>query len=122
VAGGPHPPPGLQGVVVASLVPRGRYGIRLPDRMDIPPIGEGTFSMSEFAGKIKNVRVVQLHGTEDIIDSCAWLDELKVPHKECEVPNAGHPFNGADRAFIQYLADSVKWALNQTGRLQASNP
>ena len=111
VAGGPHPPRRLEGLVVASLLPRGRYGIRLSDRMDIPPMGQGTFSMAEFADKIKNIRIVQMHGTEDIIDSRSWLNDLKVPHHECDVPNAGHPFNGADDAFLKQLADSVNWAL-----------
>ena len=122
VAGGPHPPLGLAGVVVASLVPRGRYGLRLSDKMDIPPIGEGTFSVCDFAAHLRNVRVVQLHGTEDIIDSREWLGLLKVQHDEVDVPNAGHPFNGADKSFIQYLAQGVDWAVGQTGSLHASNP
>jgi phosphatidylglycerol lysyltransferase len=65
VAGGPHPPPKLTGLVVASALSRGRYGLRLADKLNILPTGPGTFAVDDFASALRRLPVVQWHGTDD---------------------------------------------------------
>ncbi len=81
-AGGPHPPPGLAGVLLLDPCSRGRYGLRLSDQSDMLPTGPGTFSMEEFTQTMGNLHVVQWHAAQDSIDSRAWLELLTAPHKE----------------------------------------
>ena len=112
-AGGPHPPPHLGGVAVASLLSRGRYGLHLVDKLDIPPHGRGTFGVADFAAALKEVPLVQWHGAEDFIDSQAWLSDLHDRHREYDMPNTGHYFDEASDKFLRQFVGSLDWLLQR---------
>jgi alpha-beta hydrolase superfamily lysophospholipase len=113
IAGGAHPPRDLAGLIIASPLSRGRYGLRLTDKLNILPTGPGTFAVDDFAPAMAHLRIAQWHGTEDTIDSTAWLKALKSPHREYDLPNAGHTYNGASPLFLQQLVGSIGWILDQ---------
>jgi phosphatidylglycerol lysyltransferase len=112
VAGGPHPPRGLAGLLLLDPCSRGRYGLRLSDRADILPSGNGTFGVEEFARTLGRVRVVQWHAAEDSIDSRAWLASLTAPHKEFDFAKTGHFYSVGREDFLEQLAASVPWILS----------
>ena len=114
VAGGPNPPPHLRGLLLASPLSRGRFGLNLEDKLNVLPTGPGTFAVRDFERKLKGLRVVQWHAANDSIDSRAWLTELRAPHLEHDFPNAGHTYDGADDAFRRSFVSSVSWILQDS--------
>jgi phosphatidylglycerol lysyltransferase len=112
VAGGPHPPANLKGLLLIDPCLRGRYGLRISDQMNVLPTGAGTFSMDEFSRTMGKLRVVQWHADKDSIDSRAWLASLTAPHQEFDFPNAGHDYNNGRADFVRQFADSVGWILH----------
>jgi pimeloyl-ACP methyl ester carboxylesterase len=114
IAGGPHPPPGLIGVLLVDPCERGRYGLRTKDQMNVLPTGPGTFSMEDFSRTITNLRVVQWHAEKDSIDSRAWLNSLTAPHREYDFPGAEHDYVYDRDDFLHQFVDSVDWILNPT--------
>jgi hypothetical protein len=112
VAGGPHPPPGLVGLLLLDPCSRGRYGLRFSDQSDVLPTGPGTFGVEEFVKTMGNLHVVQWHAAEDSIDSRAWLDLLTAPHKEFDFAQTGHYYNNDRADFLTQLVDSVPWILS----------
>lgn len=112
VAGGPHPPPGLVGLLLVSPESRGRYGLHDSDRMNILPTGNGTFALQDFANNLGHLRVAQWSANLDVIGSTAWLQALAAPHKEFDFPLAMHDYNGASDAFLAALKDSLDWILS----------
>ena len=111
VAGGPHPPRGLKGLLLASPLSRGRYGLCMADKLNVLPTGPDTFAVRDFEGRMKNLRIVQWHAENDPIDSRAWLADLSAPHREHDFPHAGHSYDGADPQFLQSFVSSVGWIL-----------
>jgi phosphatidylglycerol lysyltransferase len=111
-AGGPHPPPGLAGLLLLDPCSRGRYGLRFSDQSDLLPTGPGTFSMEEFAKTMGSLHIVQWHAVLDSIDSRDWLDLLKAPHKEFDFAQTGHYYNNDRADFLKQLVDSVPWILS----------
>ena len=111
IAGGPHPPRGLTGLLVLDPCSRGRYGLRLSDRSDFLPTGPGTFGVEEFATTLGGLHVVQWHAAGDIIDSRAWLQSLTAPHRELDFENTGHYYTNNRDEFLWQLAGSVPWIL-----------
>ncbi|MCE0523500.1 MAG: hypothetical protein LV480_11390 [Methylacidiphilales bacterium] len=112
VAGGPHPPSGLIGLLLADPCSRGRYGLRTSDQMNVLPTGPGTFSVDSFSKTMDSLRVVQWHAANDPIDSRSWLDSLTAQHKEFTFPNAGHGYDTDRDDFIHQLVESAGWILN----------
>lgn len=112
VAGGPHPPQGLAGLLLVDPCSRGRYGLRSSDKMDVLPTGPGTFSIAAFSKTIGSLRVVQWHAGEDSIDSSAWLDSLTGQHKIFTFPDAGHDYDTHRENFIRQLVESAGWILS----------
>jgi hypothetical protein len=123
VAGGPHPPPGLVGLLLVDPCSRGRYGLRTADQMNMLPTGSGTFSMVDFSKTMANLRVVQWHATQDSIDSRAWLDSLSAQHREFDFPNDGHGYESNRDEFLLRLVSSVAWIINPgpDGRIAGQN-
>ena len=113
IAGGPHPPRDLTGLLLASPLSRGRYGLRISDKLNFLPYGPGTFAVHDFAPAMTHLRIAQWHGSEDTIDSRTWLKDLKDPHREYDLPHAGHNYNAASDAFLRQLLNSVKWILDR---------
>ena len=112
VAGGPHPPPGLVGLLLLDPCSRGRYGLRFSDQSNVLPTGPGTFGVEEFVKTMGNLHVVQWHAAEDSIDSRAWLDSLTAPHKEFDFAQTGHYYNNDRADFLTQLVDTVPWILS----------
>jgi phosphatidylglycerol lysyltransferase len=121
VAGGPHPPPGLEGLLVASPLSRGRYGLRLSDKLNILPTGPGTFAVDGFAPSLRTLPIVQWHGADDTIDSRAWLKDLKDAHRECDLSDAGHDYDNASELFLHRFLGSVAWLLDQSSESRELN-
>jgi hypothetical protein len=111
-AGGPNRPERLAGALIVSPMGRGRYGLRISDRMDVLPTGAGTFAISDFAPSMNGLRIVQWHAGDDASDSREWLSDLKYPHREYDFPGAGHDYAGPSTIFIQQFVESVGWILN----------
>ena len=111
IAGGPNPPPNLKGLILASALSRGRYGLREQDRANILPTGPGTFAVKDFAPSFDHLRVAQWHGAEDDIDSTAWLGDLHAVHREYDLPDAGHTYNDCCEMFQDQFIQSVDWVL-----------
>ena len=103
VGGGPNPPRGLVGLLVVDPCSRGRYGLRLSDRTDFLPTGDGTFGVEEFAQTLGHVCVMQWHAADDTIDSRTWLAELQAPHKEIDFPQTGHYYSEGREDFLRQL-------------------
>jgi hypothetical protein len=112
VGGGPNPPQGLAGLLVLDPCSRGRYGLRLSDRTDFLPTGDGTFAVAEFAATLGNLHVEQWHAADDTIDSRAWLPSLQAPHREIDFANSGHYYNEGREDFLVRLVASVPWILD----------
>ena len=120
-AGGPQPPQGTTGLLVASLLSRGRYGLRLEDQWNLLPTGPGTFAVADFDHSLNQMRVIQWHAGADGIDSRAWLQDLSAPHRECDFPGANHFFNGPADSFVRQFVDSVRWIVAPS-QLGANTP
>jgi len=112
VAGGPTPPRGLIGLLLISPSSRGRYGLRVSDRVDILPTGPGTFAVEDFASALNGLRIVQWHAGDDNVDSTAWLAGLKAPHREYDYPHIGHDYGYANPIFLGRVVESVNWIID----------
>jgi phosphatidylglycerol lysyltransferase len=111
-AGGPHPPIGLEGLLLISPGDRGRYGLREADRYDVTPTGPGTFALQDFAHSLNKLRVVQWDGNLDLLGSKTWLESLTAPHKAYDFPWGMHDYNGASDQFLKLLKESITWLLS----------
>ena len=112
VAGGPHPPQDLVGLLLVDPCSRGRYGLRLSDELNVLPTGRGTFGVAAFSKIMDSLRVVQWHAGKDSIDSSAWLGSLTAQHKIFTFPDAGHGYAIHREDFIRQLIESAKWILS----------
>ncbi len=110
-AGGQSSPRNLIGLILLSMDKRGRYGLRLPDKVGIEPAGNGTFGVAEFTARVANLRVVQLSGADDWMNNTDWITGLKSAHRLVVLKNSNHDFNGADETFERDLVDGANWVL-----------
>ncbi|MCC7300698.1 MAG: DUF2156 domain-containing protein [Verrucomicrobia bacterium] len=110
-ARGTNRPPELAGLLLMSLDSRGRYGIRAPDLVGITPTGPGTFDLNEFNHDVRDIRVVQYHGTADFMAQTTWIRLLKSPHQLYLLKGMNHGFDGLGPEFESVLLDGVSWAL-----------
>jgi len=108
---GTNRPPELAGLLLMSLDSRGRYGVRAPDLVGITPTGPGTFGLNEFNTDLKNLRVVQYHGTADFMAQTTWIRLLKSPHQLYLLKGMNHGFDGLVPEFRPVLLQGVSWAL-----------
>jgi phosphatidylglycerol lysyltransferase len=111
-AGGESRPQNLVGLVLLSMDKRGRYGLRLPDRVGLEPQGEGTFGVADFTFQMANLRVAQFAAAGDWMNNTDWIQELQTPHRLFELENSNHDFNGADETFADDLLDGINWILD----------
>lgn len=110
-AKGTNRPPELAGLLLMSLDSRGRYGVRASDLVGITPTGPGTFDLNEFNPDLKDIRVVQYHGTADFMAQTTWIRMLKSPHQLYLLKGMNHGFDGLTSAFQSVLLQGVAWAL-----------
>jgi type IV secretory pathway VirJ component len=105
-------PRNLLGLILLSMDKRGRYGLRLPDRVGLEPEGEGTFGVADFTAQVANLRVVQFAAGSDWMNNTDWIKGLESAHRLFELENSNHDFNGADETFEHDLLDGINWILN----------
>jgi lysylphosphatidylglycerol synthetase-like protein (DUF2156 family)/pimeloyl-ACP methyl ester carboxylesterase len=110
-ARGTNRPPELAGLLLMSLDSRGRYGVRASDLIGITPTGPGTFDLNEFNPDLKDIRVVQYHGTADFMAQKTWIRLLKSPHQLYLLKGMNHGFDGLGPEFQSVLLQGVAWAL-----------
>ncbi|MEJ0000208.1 MAG: AcvB/VirJ family lysyl-phosphatidylglycerol hydrolase [Verrucomicrobiota bacterium] len=111
-AGGPDRSPNLAGLLLVSPGSRGRYGLRSPDRWNVPPKGAGTFALTDFATKLGGLRVAQWDGRLDLLDSTAWLNGVTTTHKTFSYTLGFHDYGGASDEFLNQVKQSVAWILS----------
>lgn len=102
----------LVGLLIIAPAERGRYGITLSDLMGINPVGEGSFGLSDLDEGIEGLRVVQIHGEHDPLDSTEWLKHLNTPHQLKIYAGGWHFFKDGPPDFLKLLADAIDWILN----------
>ena len=111
VAGGPHPPPGLAGLLLVSPGSEGGYGSYATNYVYWNAPTAKIFKLADFAPKLVRLRVAQWHAQLDPLDSRAWLDSLATTHREFDFDHALHDYRGACHAFLVRLSKSVSWIL-----------
>ena len=111
-AGGQSPPRNLIGLILLSMDKRGRYGLRLTDKVGLEPVGNGTFGVADFTAQVGALRLVQLSGADDWMNNTDWIKALKSPHRLFVLKNSNHDFNGADETFERDLVDGANWVLD----------
>jgi len=111
-AGGQNRTQNLVGLLLLSMDKRGRYGLRLPERVGLEPEGEGTFGVADFTAAVANLRVVQFAAADDWMNNTDWIRGLPSPHRLFELENSNHDFNGADQTFENELLDGINWILD----------
>ena len=102
----------LAGLILLSMDKRGRYGLRLPERVGLEPEGEDTFGVADFTAQVANLRVVQLAAAGDWMNNTSWIKGLRSPYRLFELENSNHDFNGADETFEQDLLEGISWILD----------
>jgi hypothetical protein len=109
VAGGPHPPDGLVGLLLVSPGSSGAYGRDATDYVlaNVPP--QKVFQLVGFAPRLVNLRIAQWHAQYDLLDSLTWLSFLKTGHREYDFSNSIHDFRSACDEFLTRLSGSVAW-------------
>jgi phosphatidylglycerol lysyltransferase len=111
-AGDESRPANLIGLILLSMDKRGRYGLRLPERVGLEPEGEGTFGVADFSAQVANLRVVQFAAVNDWMNNTDWISRLETPHRLFELENSNHDFNGADETFEADLFNGINWILD----------
>jgi phosphatidylglycerol lysyltransferase len=108
--------PKLIGLLIIAPAERGRYGITMSDLMGIEPVGKGSFGLSDLAQGVEGLRVVQIHGEHDPLDSTEWLGHLNTPHQLKVYPDGWHFFKDGPPDFLKLLADAIEWILSPAGK------
>ena len=108
--------PNLVGLLLIAPAERGRYGITTSDLMGINPGGKGSFALSDLAHGVEGLRVVQIHGEHDPLDSTEWLGHLGTPYELMVYPDGWHFFKGGPPEFLKLLADAIDWILSPAGK------
>jgi pimeloyl-ACP methyl ester carboxylesterase len=108
--------PNLVGLLIIAPGERGRYGITTSDLMGIKPLGKGSFGFSDLAPGVEGLRVVQIHGEHDPLDSTEWLGQLNTPHQLKIYPDGWHFFKDGPPDFLKLLADAIDWVLSPAGK------
>jgi len=112
VAGGPHPPSGLVGLLLVSPGSEGAYGIYATNYTDWNTPAAKVFKLADFAPKLSDLRIAQWHAQLDPLDSRKWLNSLATTHREFDFDEALHDYHGACDNFLAQLSKSVSWILS----------
>lgn len=99
------------GLLLVAPGARGRYGLRLRDRVGLAPSGDGTFALGDFAAQLKGLRLAQFHARYDLLDTPGWADGLGLDLKRFDLPRGFHDFEGAGPDFLRLLDEAVAWIL-----------
>ena len=101
--------PNLRGLLLLCPGKRGRYGLRLSDKLGVPPTGAKTFALGQFRNQLGTLKVAQIHGQFDPLDNTSWLDELSAPHKVWVVPHGWHDLADASDGALQIIGEAADW-------------
>lgn len=104
-------PVGLAGLLLISPGERGRYGIDTSDLMGLTPRGTGSFALSDLGPSLSGLRVMQIHGEHDPLDSTEWLKNLDATHGLKTYPGGWHFFKGGPPDFLKMLDDAIDWII-----------
>jgi hypothetical protein len=102
----------LVGLLLVAPGARGRFGLRMADRLGLVPSGKGTFALADYAGRLGNLRVAQFHASLDLLDSTTWLNGLSAPHRLFTMGRALHDFGGVSAEFQAMLSKAIVWILS----------
>jgi alpha-beta hydrolase superfamily lysophospholipase len=112
VAGGPHPPPGLVGLLLVSPGESGGYGSYATTYLTVTIPAAKKFALADFAPRLAKLRIVQWHAEYDLLDSRTWLASLPATHREYDFSNAIHDYRTACDDFLVQLSGSLNWILD----------
>jgi phosphatidylglycerol lysyltransferase len=106
----------LAGLLLVAPGGRGRFGLRVADRMGLAPSGDGTFALADYGGRLGSIRVAQFHASRDILDSTSWLRGLTASHRLFTMPKAFHDFGGVSAEFRAMLIEGLAWILDPAAK------
>ncbi len=109
-------PAGLGGLILVAPGARGRYGLRLRDRMGVAPTGPGTFDLRETAPRCADLRMAVFHAGLDLLDDLKWSEGQKLDLRLWTVSRAFHDFSGAGDEFLAALDEALDWLLAAPAR------
>ena len=104
-------PAGLRGFILVAPGARGRYGMKLSDRMGITPTGPDTFALREIAPACADLRFAVFHAGLDIVDDLKWSQGLVLDYRRWLVPRTMHDFSNAGPPFLSALDEAMIWLL-----------
>ncbi len=113
---------GLRGLILVAPGARGRYGLRLRDRMGMAPAGPDTFSLRELAPRCSDLRFAVFHAGLDLLDDLKWSEALALERKLWVLPRTFHDFAGAGDAFLAQLDEALPWLLREEPARSARKP
>ena len=106
-------PPGLCGLLLVAPGPRGRYGLRMADKLGITPTGKGTFGLADFAPKLRGLKLAQLHAGLDLLDSIDWHEGLAINLRLWTYPRSFHDFSNASDDFLALTDEALDWLVTK---------
>jgi hypothetical protein len=112
VAGGPHPPTGIVGLLLVSPGSEGGYGSYATNYINWNTPPSKLFKLADFDSRLSDLRIAQWHAQLDPLDSTAWLESLSTPHREFIFDHAIHDYRGACNDFLAGVSKSVSWVLS----------
>lgn len=104
--------PQVVGLLLFSADARGRYGLRGSDQVGLSPTGPGTFSLRDFEPYLEGLRIVQFHGTADLLGDTDWIRGLREPSRLILAPGANHGFDGPSDGMRELFLAGVAWGLD----------
>lgn len=110
-AGAAERAPGLKGLLLVAPGARGRYGLRVADRMGVPPTGADTFGLRELAPACGDLRLAIFHAGLDLLDDLNWWKDLSLDARLWTVPGTFHDFDQAGDALQKAMDESLSWLL-----------
>jgi len=88
------------------------------DKLGFTPTGEGTFGLADFAPRLHDLRLAQLHAGLDPLDSIKWYHGLKLDLRLWKYPRAFHDFDGACDDFLKLMDEAVAWLVSPPPRVE----
>lgn len=101
--------PALAGLLLVAPGGRGRYGLTDSDILGIPPSGPDTWALTDFADRLKPVRILQIHAGLDPLDDIKWIEQHKGDHKLIVQHRTLHDFHNAGVDFMKTLDEALAW-------------
>lgn len=109
----------LVGVLAAAPGARSRYGLTRSDLLGLPPEGQDTYALADFATALHGLCVVQFAAGLDPLDDAGWLESLgpETPHKLVRIPDVPHDMGNAGERFLAEFHMAVQWMEDHAAHL-----